>query len=147
MSSTSSRRKPSGVSQRRSATSTSSASASKKRVATRSKEDENPKVTASSGNVFADLGLPDADEMFRKAEIVTKIDRLIDGRGLSQRQVAKITGLSQPDVSRLWRGMIDGFSLERLLGVLAALGVDIEIRIGRTPRRGHARGRVTVTAA
>lgn len=95
----------------------------------------------------ADLRLPDADELFRKAEIVTKIDRLIDGRGLSQRQVAKVTGLSQPDVSRLSRGMIGGFSLERLLDVLAALGVDIEIRIARTPRRGNARGRVSVTAA
>ncbi|MDE0228076.1 MAG: XRE family transcriptional regulator, partial [Spirochaetaceae bacterium] len=65
---------------------------------------DNVKIERGSGNVFADLGLPDADAHLLKAELVTRIDKIILQRGLKQVEAAKLLGLSQPDVSRLLRG-------------------------------------------
>jgi predicted XRE-type DNA-binding protein len=87
------------------------------------------KITKSSGNVFADIGIPGADEHFVKAEIVLDIAARIKAKGLTQAQVAKITGLSQPDVSKLLRGNFAGYTLDRLFSFLRALGNDIRIHI------------------
>ena len=62
------------------------------------------KIERGSGNVFADLDLPDAEAHLLKAELVTRIDKIIRQRGLKQVEAAKLLGLSQPDVSRLMRG-------------------------------------------
>ncbi len=87
------------------------------------------KIERGSGNVFADLGLQNADAHLLKAELVTQIDRIIRRRGLTQVEAAKQLGLAQPDVSRLLRGEFREYSMERLLRFLTALGRDIQIVI------------------
>lgn len=87
---------------------------------------EEIKIERGSGNVFADLGRPDAEAHLLKAELVTRIDKIIRQRGLKQVEAAKLLGLSQPDVSRLLRGNFREYSMERLLHLLTALGRDDE---------------------
>ena len=81
----------------------------------------------SSGNVFADVGLPNADEHLVKAKLVLKIDRLLRERGLRQVEAAGLFGVKQPDVSKLLRGDFRQFSVDRLMRFLVALGQDVEI--------------------
>src|SRR5262249_9803316 len=95
-------------------------------------------VTHASGNIFADLELPNADEHAIKARLVICIDKLIEQAGHTQPAAAKTMGISQPDVSNLLRGRFEGFSLERLLGFVRALGSDVEIKVKR--RRDYAHG-------
>ena len=90
-------------------------------------------IEPGSGNVFADLGRPEAEAHLLKAELVNRIDALIRRRGITQTEAARLLGLSQPDVSRLLRGDFREYSLERLFRLLTALGRDIEIVI-RPPR-------------
>ncbi len=103
------------------------------------------KIERGSGNVFADLGRPDADIHLMKARLVSRIDAIIRRRRLTQAQAAELLGLSQPDVSRLLRGNFREYSVERLFRLLLALGRDVEILI-RKPRADR-RGRLTVEAA
>jgi predicted XRE-type DNA-binding protein len=91
------------------------------------------KVTRSSGNVFADIGLRNADELQMKAQIVMVLTRLIESKGLSQTAAAKRVGIAQPDLSKILRGNFSGFSLERLLGAVRALGSDVEIKVKAKP--------------
>ena len=102
---------------------------------------ENIEIERSSGNVFADLGLPGADAHMLKTEIVAQIDKVIRQRRLKQVEAARLLGLSQPDVSRLLRGNFREYSLERLLRLLARLGhdVDIVIRDVNSNRTGRLR--------
>lgn len=102
-------------------------------------------VERGSGNVFADLGHPDADAHLLKAELVSRIDSIVRQRSLTQVEAAKILGLSQPDVSRLLRGDFRDFSMERLLRLLTALGRDVEIVV-RTPRSTRG-GQLSIVAA
>ena len=90
-------------------------------------------VERGSGNVFADLGLPDADAHLVKAELVSRIDDIIRRRDITQTEAARLLGLSQPDVSRLLRGDFREYSLERLFRLLTALGRDVDIVV-RQPR-------------
>jgi predicted XRE-type DNA-binding protein len=83
--------------------------------------------TKSSGNVFADIGVPDAGEHLAKADLVIGIAALIRSKGLSQTAAAKRIGIAQPDVSRLMRGHFDGFSYDRLFEVLNALGENVRV--------------------
>src|SRR5262245_37008128 len=98
------------------------------------------RVTKSSGNVFADLGVPHADEHFLKAEIVLGIAARIKAKGLTQAQAAKVIGVSQPDVSKLLRGNFAGYTLDRLFSFLRALGNDVRIQI--VPTRRKAKGQI-----
>ena len=102
---------------------------------------DNVKIERSSGNVFADLGLPDAEGHLLKAELIMRIDEIIRRRGLKQVEAARVLGLSQPDVSRLLRGSFREYSVERLLRLLTALGRDVEIviRDPGTQRPGRVR--------
>ena len=102
------------------------------------------RIERGSGNVFADLERPDPDAHLLKAELVTRIDKIIREHGLKQIEAAKLLGLSQPDVSRLLRGSFREYSVERLLRLLTALGRDVEIVI-REPRL-QRRGRLSVEA-
>ncbi len=96
--------------------------------------------TVSSGNVFADLGLPNSEEALAKAELAHKITVLIQDKGLTQSQAAKLLGVDQPKVSALIRGRLTGFSLERLMRFLLSLGQDIKITVQACPRsRSQAR--------
>ncbi len=105
---------------------------------------EKLKVERGSGNVFADLGRPDAETQLLKAGLVTRIDKIIRQRGLKQGEAAKLLGLSQPDISRLLRGSFREYSVERLLRLLTTLGRDVGIVI-REPRP-QRQGRLTVSA-
>jgi predicted XRE-type DNA-binding protein len=86
-----------------------------------------------SGNVFADVGLPNAEEHLIKAKLVYKIDTLMKDRGLKQIEAATLFGVKQPDVSKMLRGNFWQFSVERLLRCLVARGQDVEIVV--KPRR------------
>lgn len=102
------------------------------------------KVTPSSGNVFADLGLPNAEELLAKAELVRQIGKAIDARGLTQKQAADVMGTTQPKVSDLLRGQLSGFSMDRLIRFLNALDRDVEIIVKKKPRsRDHAQVKVS----
>jgi predicted XRE-type DNA-binding protein len=83
--------------------------------------------TKSSGNIFADIGVPDAEEHLAKADLVIGIASLIRSKGLSQTAAAKLIGIAQPDVSRLMRGHFEGFSYDRLFEVLTALGENVRV--------------------
>jgi predicted XRE-type DNA-binding protein len=80
-----------------------------------------------SGNVFADIGVPNADEHFIKAQLVYKIGQIIEARGLTQTAAAKRLGVKQPDISNMMRGQFRQFSVERLMRFLVALNHDVEI--------------------
>ena len=99
--------------------------------------------TVSSGNVFADLGLPNPEELLAKAELAHKITVLIRKRGLTQAQAAKLLGVDQPKVSALIRGQLTGFSIERLMRFLLHLGQDVRITVEAAPRN-RAQARVLV---
>lgn len=99
---------------------------------------EEIEITEGSGNVFADLGLPDAEELLAKADVVMLIYDAIKERGLSQREAARVLGLDQANVSRLMRGRLSGFSLDRLFRFLNALDLDVEVTVKKkTDRDGH----------
>jgi len=85
--------------------------------------------TASSGNVFKDLGVEFPEEALAKAELVAKIAEIILSKGLTQAAAAAILGVDQPKVSALLRGRLSGFSTDRLLRFVTALGRDVEIVI------------------
>lgn len=103
-------------------------------------------VTPGSGNVFADLGLADAEEAMAKAKLALRIVEIIHERKLTQTKAAQILQIDQPKVSALIRGKLDGFSTERLFRFLNALGRDVEIFI-RPQAQGSKQARVRVFAA
>ena len=98
----------------------------------------------SSGNVFADLGLPNPEQELLKANLTLQILRTIKARKLTQAEAGKILGIPQPHVSDLMRGRARAFSAERLMEFLTALGHDVEVRVKRT-RKEH--GQVSVVGA
>jgi len=102
-------------------------------------------VEVGSGNVFADLGLPDAGELDIKLRLAVEIVRVIDAQRLSQVAAAGLLGINQPKVSALKNYKLDGFSVERLLTFLLALGREVEIRI-RPMRTSKARNRILIAA-
>jgi predicted XRE-type DNA-binding protein len=101
-------------------------------------------VTMGSGNVFADLGVDAPEEELAKAQLAGHIRAVIKRRRLSQSDAAALTGLDQPKVSALVNGRLSGFSSDRLLHCLTALGQDIDIVV-TTSRRADGRGRIRVT--
>jgi predicted XRE-type DNA-binding protein len=106
---------------------------------------EKMEVQVGSGNVFADLGFPDAAELDIKVRLAVEIVRLIDTRRLSQVSAAAILKINQPKVSALKNYKLDGFSLERLMTFLLALGQEVEIRI-RPHRSAKSAQRILVEA-
>lgn len=107
-------------------------------------KDETIDVEKSSGNVFADLGLPDSDQLLAKAELARQIASIASHRHLTQVETAKLLGTTQPKVSDLLAGRLGGFSMERLIRFLNALDRDVQIVVSRKSRsRGRATTRVT----
>lgn len=102
-------------------------------------------VEKSSGNVYADLGYADSEDMLVKAQIVAKIAEIIEQRRLTQEQAAKILRLTQPKISRLLRGQFRGVSERRLLRCLTRLGRDVQILVKPAARR--TQGRLSVRFA
>jgi predicted XRE-type DNA-binding protein len=102
-------------------------------------------ITRGSGNVFADLGYPDAEERQMKLRLAHAINVVIARRRLTQAAAAEKLGVNQPKVSALVRYQLDGFSVERLMGFLTALDQDVEIVIQQKPR-SRATARIWVVA-
>ena len=95
-------------------------------------------VTESSGNVFADMGLPEAEEELTKAQLASHIRRVIKRQRLTQVAAAAVMGIDQPKVSALLNGRLSNFSSERLMRLLTALGQDVDITVRAKPRdRAH----------
>ena len=94
-----------------------------------------PVVEESCGNVFEDLGLPDAKEALYKSDLTHQICAIIKARKLTQAQAAAVLGVDQPKVSALVRGRLDQFSIDRLIRFLNRLGHDVEIIVRPGPER------------
>jgi predicted XRE-type DNA-binding protein len=117
----------------------------KKTMANRNAE-RNEAVTRGTGNVFADLGFPDAAERQAKLRLAFALNQVLEERKLSQVDAAKVLGIAQPKVSALTHYKLAGFSVERLMNLLTALDQDVEIVIRRKPR-SRKTGRISVVAA
>jgi len=95
-----------------------------------------PRATDGSGNVFADLGLPNPEQELVKASLTLRIHRIIRQRGLTQKEAAALLGVKKPQVSLLMRNRSGNFSMGRLIDFLTALGQDVQITV-RTTRKEH----------
>lgn len=97
----------------------------------------NAECIEGSGNVFADLGLPDAGARLAKAELARRISVAIQERGLTQQEAADLLQIDQPKVSAITRGRLADYSLERLMTLVNRLGMDIDIIVteNREPDR------------
>ena len=105
-------------------------------------------VEPSSGNVYEDLGRPDAEEMMMKAQLAAKIGEIIAERQWSQQHAATILGLTQPKLSQMLRGQFRGISETKMLDGLARLGLDVQIIIGPArPTTNAHRKRVGIVFA
>jgi predicted XRE-type DNA-binding protein len=103
------------------------------------------RVVRSSGNVFADMGLPDAAELDTKVRLGAALNLIVEQQQLTQGETAAILGINQPKVSALLHYKLEGFSVERLMHFLVALGQDVEITVKPKPRSRYAR--IAVKAA
>ena len=86
-------------------------------------------VRSGSGNVFADLGLPDAEKLKIKTGLVIEIRKAMKSLGLTQQDAAKRMGVTQPKVSDMMRGDLSNLSERKLMDCLTRLGYDIEIKV------------------
>jgi predicted XRE-type DNA-binding protein len=114
-------------------------------MASRNDNREN-EITRGTGNVFADLGYPDATERQTKLRLAYALNQVLEQRKLSQAESAKVLGVTQPKVSALRHYKLAGFSVERLMTLLNALDQDVEIVISRKPRSRRA-ARISIVAA
>lgn len=103
-------------------------------------------IEAGSGNIFADIGLPDAGPHFLKAQIVSEIYRLATAKKLTQAQIGKRLGISQPEVSRMFKGHFREYSIERLMEFLTNFDRDVQIVVRPHKKPGKA-GRITFSPA
>lgn len=103
-------------------------------------------ITRGSGNLFADLAYPDAEERQTKLRLAHAINGVIARRRLTQAAAAEKLGVNQPKVSALANYKLEGFSAERLMTFLTALDLDVQIVIRNKPRSRPA-GRISVVAA
>ncbi|MBW4490011.1 MAG: helix-turn-helix domain-containing protein [Trichocoleus desertorum ATA4-8-CV12] len=104
------------------------------------------KVQASSGNVFADLGLENSDELLVKAELARKISSIITKQEMTQAEAAELLKIDQPKVSALMNGKLSGFSTVRLFRFLNALGQDVEVVV-KTKPKSHLQARTRVVTS
>jgi predicted XRE-type DNA-binding protein len=95
-----------------------------------------PRITESSGSVFADLGFANPEQELMKARLTLQIYHIIQQRGLTQMEAAKTLGVKQPHVSLLMRNRAGSFSVGRLMEFLTALGQDVEVTV-RPTRKDH----------
>jgi predicted XRE-type DNA-binding protein len=105
-----------------------------------------PAHTRGSGNIFADLGLPNAEEHQLKAALVVQLKRLMAEREITQTEAAKMVEMKQPDLSKVLRGHFKLVSVEKLMRMLTAFDQDVEITIKPRRKRGEA-GRITFVSA
>jgi predicted XRE-type DNA-binding protein len=111
-------------------------------------EEEESVIERGSGNVFADLGYPDAEEHLAKSKLVLAISNALKARNVTQAEAAVLMGLDQPKVSKLLRGHHRGFSSDRLLHILNLLGQDVIITVVSAPTSAEPRlGHISVAIA
>ncbi|MCI0663368.1 MAG: helix-turn-helix domain-containing protein, partial [Acidobacteria bacterium] len=91
-------------------------------------------VEESSGNIFADLDLPNPEELLFKAKLASLVKMRIAERKLTQKEAGRLLGLAQPDVSRLIKGKLMRFSIDRLFEILSRLGYSIEYRVSEVKK-------------
>ncbi|CAN5668275.1 helix-turn-helix transcriptional regulator [soil metagenome] len=103
-------------------------------------------MTRGSGNVFADLGLPNPEQRLVKAGLVLQVHRAIEAMGVTKAEVARLTGIPQPKVSDLLAGRSQGFSIDRLMRILNNLGQDVEIVVRPKPSEETRPAHVMVVA-
>ena len=103
-------------------------------------------IEQCGGNVYADLGMADADEMLVKAQLTSKIGEIIKGRKWTQQQASKVLGMTQPKLSKMLRGQFRGISEAKMLDCLTRLGREVQIVIGPA-RRATSAGRIAVVFA
>jgi predicted XRE-type DNA-binding protein len=104
-----------------------------------------PAAKDPTRNVWLQLGFPDAEEHYLKAELVLRLDRAIRSLGLTQRGASRRIGTTQPELSKILGGKFTEVSLERLMRFLTALGYHIEIKVGA--RQANQTGEVTIRDA
>jgi predicted XRE-type DNA-binding protein len=109
------------------------------RIARGERKMSKARSTKSSGNVFADIGVPNAGEHLAKADLVIGIAAIIRSKRLSQTAAAKLVGIAQPDLSRLMRGHFEGFSYDRLFDILNALGENVRVVVSNAKSRKDAK--------
>ena len=109
-------------------------------------ESNREQVLRGTGNVFADLGYPDAGERQTKLRLAYAINEIVDAQKLTQAATAEILAVNQPKISALLHYKLEGFSVERLMTFLTALGRDVEISI-KKKSRSRSVGRIIVLAA
>ncbi len=102
-------------------------------------------IHRGSGNVFADLGFPDAEERQTKLKLAYALNQLIKLEGVSQAELGGRLGLPQPKVSALVNYKLHGFSVERLMGLFVVMGRDIKIVVRKKPKSRRA-AKITVDA-
>ena len=105
---------------------------------------EEIKVQKSSGNVFADLGLANPDELLVKAELAREISKIIAQKNITQVEAAQLLGIDQPKISALLKGKLSGFSTERFFRFLNALGCDVEIVVKNKKSNSEAKTKVCI---
>ncbi|MCL8489451.1 MULTISPECIES: helix-turn-helix domain-containing protein [Bradyrhizobium] len=105
-----------------------------------------PAHSRGTGNIFADLGLPNAEEHQLKAALVVQLKRLMEEREITQTDAAKLVEMKQPDLSKLLRGHFKLVSVEKLMRMLTAFDQDVEITVKPHRKRGEA-GRITFIPA
>jgi len=103
-------------------------------------------IEQGGGNVYADLGVEQADEMLVKARLASKIGEIIKHRHLSQQQAAEILGMTQPKLSNMLRGRFRGISEAKMMECLARLGRDVQIVVSLARDKQHG-GRIEVVFA
>lgn len=107
---------------------------------------EEPKVQESSGNIFADLGFANAEELGIKLRLSVIINRILEARNLTQVEAARVLGVNQPKISALRSYKLEGFSVERLMHFATALEHDVVIEI-RPHKKAKSEARVLVVSA
>ena len=103
-------------------------------------------ITRGGANVFGDLGLANSEERLAKSRLAILIRLAIEERGLTQHDAGQLMGIDQPKVSHILHGRLSGYSTQRLIEFLNALGRDVEIVVRAAPK-SRKRGRLHIAAA
>lgn len=107
------------------------------------RHEEDLTIIRGTENIFADMGVPDPEEAYAKAQLAYAIRRVITARGLSQRETALIARVKQPQISDITRGRLAGFSMDRLTTILNRFDQDVDITIH--PKRGAVARTVVIS--
>ena len=102
-------------------------------------------IYRGDANIFAEIGLPEPEVHLLKARLIAEIYRLAQQLGLTQAKAGEVMGISQPEVSRMFRGNFREYSVERLMSFLTAFNNDVEIVV--RPRKAKAPGEIRFTRA